>query len=463
MRIARYRAAALVISLALSFLAGILVSRNLQITNYTHFECVRPADFSDRANSDKSGSETLNDASVAASSSSNADISTGNRHACENPYIQPGYLLNKGPGIEYATSWVPFYPGLLDTDADDSTVLMKNKHPYYPDGLPPNALLETAPHQWMQNLIKQYRLADKNKTASSLNEDEKQLLFSLNADLEWLRDMRILFLSDSVDRYQIQYICERLDQPFRLGQGGIQATSSCHIPHLNVTFVNWHFASTSVSRPDWWWMKNMHTVKFEDRWDEIYKPTIPAVIGANGRSPDLILINAGLWDYTFFLNAPKNYDGPVKMDRSLNWRELKFYMQRLRHIIRLVRQEFGDNVPMICRTTTFKKSLYTNSAIFDLNRAQRFVCRDQDIEIFDYGDLVSGRFKMYKDMVHIARGPLSMLWSNMLFWYLYRVRGGVEYRGKLLEVPGPSYIDPSEGWKKCHTALMDPVNSTHSI
>ncbi|KAK9235561.1 hypothetical protein V1525DRAFT_409596 [Lipomyces kononenkoae] len=381
---------------------------------------------------------------------------------CENPYLQPGFVWYNDTQEETQTSWVPFYPNLLeqsyaltkveptDEPADPTT---SDGDPYFPTESPPEELLDVAPHQWMQDMVRHYQLSNANESQLCHSPEFREL----EERLLWLRNRRVLIVSDSVDRYQSEYICNRLGLGLTHSKKGRQTAAWCHIPAWNLTLMNWHIASVSPTRPSWWWIEEMAVVSVEERWTEYYLPTLSDTIGMNGKSPDLILFHTGLWDHTYFIKGPEARGQNATWSRSLNWRELRFYMQRLRMVITMLRTQFGDDVPIMCRSVTLKKSLFSNVSILNLDRAARFVCNELDIEIMEFGEIITGYFEFYKDMVHIDRGPLSVLWANMIFFNLFRTQGGVEVRGELRKIPSNStkVVNAAEGWNTCHNYFMN--------
>ncbi|KAK9385512.1 hypothetical protein V1515DRAFT_607666 [Lipomyces mesembrius] len=405
----------------------------------------------------------------ASRTSSGQAVKNKNLDICENPYLQPGYVWYSDTKEETNTTWVPFYPSLLDESYSSTTLettgepvdpYTSDGDPYFPTEQPPQELLNVSPHPWMQDMVRHYKLYNSSlalKAGASSRSPEALEREELENRLHWLRNRRILVVSDSVDRYQSEYICNRLGLELTHSKKGRQTASWCHIPMWNLTLMNWHIASVSPTKPAWWWIQSMEIVDVEERWTEYYLPTLNDTIGMNGKSPDLILFHTGLWDHTYFIRAPEAVGGKASWARSLNWRELRFYMQRVRMVITMLRQQFGDDVPIMCRSVTLKKSLPSNVSILNLDRAARFVCNELDIEIMEFGEIVRGYFEFYKDMVHIDRGPLSVLWANMMFWYLFRTQGGVEVRGDLKEMPtnGTEIVDVAKEWNTCHDDFMN--------
>ncbi|KAK9238644.1 hypothetical protein V1525DRAFT_101120 [Lipomyces kononenkoae] len=388
---------------------------------------------------------------------------------CENPYLQPGFVWYNDTKEETQTTWVPFYPNLLDQSYSLTTLRSTREpvdpytsdgDPYFPTEAPPQELLDIAPHQWMQDIVRHYELhkaSVASETGQSSRSRQVLELEELENRLVWLRNRRILIVSDSVDRYQSEYICNRIGNGLTHSKQGRQTAAWCHIPAWNFTLMNWHIASVSPTRPSWWWVKEMAIVNVEERWTEYYLPTLKDTIGMNGKSPDLILFHTGLWDHTYFIRGPEALGQNATWSRSLNWRELRFYMQRMRMVVSMLRAQFGDDVPIMCRSVTLKRSLPSNVSILNLDRAARFVCNELDIEIMEFGEIIRGYFDFYKDTVHIDRGPLSVLWANMILWSLFRTQGGVEVRGELVKMPTNSteVVNVAEGWNRCHNDFMN--------
>ncbi|KAK9322198.1 hypothetical protein V1517DRAFT_260761 [Lipomyces orientalis] len=315
-------------------------------------------------------------------------------------------------------------------------------------------------------------LSDLKKRATEhkapLTTEEKQLKVQLEDRLYWVRDRRILMLADSVDRYMAIYMCEELNGIFGLGPAGFQTTATCVINHLNVTFMHWHLSSTYTSVPPWWWMRGTKYVAIEERWQEYYLPTVKHTIGKNGLSPDLVLLQSGLWDQTMFALAhnqlllqqgkTKKFSKTPNFLRSLNWEEINFYMHRLAKIIDLIRSQFGSEVPIVFRSVTHKANGSETMSIYDIDRAARFVCKELDVEYMEYGSLVSGHYDWYRDKVHLKDGPLSALWGNIVMWYLFRTQGGNEFKGSIQRMPPNSSLpyehNITDAWNECHDVFM---------
>ncbi|KAJ8096606.1 hypothetical protein POJ06DRAFT_286825 [Lipomyces tetrasporus] len=257
----------------------------------------------------------------------------------------------------------------------------------------------------------------------------------------------MLMISDSIDRFQSAFFCDLLDRAPVIGQGR-HSTYWCHIPYLNFTLMHWHIASFVTNRPpcDWW--NNMRFVTVEERWTNFFQPTFDKVIGMNGRSPDLIMLQSGLWDQQMYAFAYMTDNGEKEPDysRPLNWAELRFYMQRER----------------MYRMSTFPREKSWHSTLHDINRAARFVAHETDMEIMDFGNMVHGQEHLYFDGAHLGRGALS-IWANMWLWYLFRGQGGIEVKGRIVQMPteDKSY-NLSQNWNFCHEKFMNDHNKWES-
>lgn len=128
----------------------------------------------------------------------------------------------------------------------------------------------------------------------------------------------------------------------------------CDVPTLNLTLNHWHFPGSYTTKPEWWWMEGMRLVAFEERMEEFWRPTLqPHVRGLDGRSPDLVLWQNGLWDQRMMWEAneadkrTRGEDLNNTRERQMMWEEVRFVMGRLTKLIKMVKEEFGEDVPMV--------------------------------------------------------------------------------------------------------------------
>ncbi|KAK9321108.1 hypothetical protein V1517DRAFT_327243 [Lipomyces orientalis] len=397
----------------------------------------------------------------------------GKRYQCVNPYSRQGFIWMEDKSSEMDTSWVPFYEGTLqekfaqiwDDKGQSVDPTTKNVR-YYPDIVPPSELLKSAPTSWIQ-LIMRHRIlrkaVAKSKTkendAAGVQSQDKLQLRQLDEQLSWVRGRRILIVGDSVDEDLTANMCEMLGSSieYRKGRDSDEhLTAICKVQELNLTIVYWQIACVGNSCPSESSNPTVKAVAIEDRWQQHFLPTADTAVGANGMSPDLVILQTGLSDVQDFVNAHKERYHSKSADyaRVLTYRELVFYMQRVRYAIYKLRALYGDHLPIIYRSISLKNTDDGDTAAVNLDQAARFACREVDVEVMEFGHIMRGYYSFYDDDVHLKRGPLTVLWANMVFWYLFRSQGGVEVRGELVKMPEINGT-VAENWKMCHEAYMN--------
>ncbi|KAK9234567.1 hypothetical protein V1525DRAFT_412652 [Lipomyces kononenkoae] len=392
--------------------------------------------------------------------------------ACVNPYAENGFVWFRDKDNLSDSTWVPLYEGILEQD--DNKQSWNNEQitaeQLYSDVVLPSDVLALAPYDWVQALerlhallLKGWRIDEDGQWIASeapnghLSPDELKEMREYESLLSWVKNRRMLMVSDSVDRFQIAFFCDRLDQAPVVGPRGRHSTQWCHIPYLNFTVMHWHISSYVTNRPAWWW-DIVRIVPVEERWTEFFQATFEQVKGMNGVSPDLIMLQSGLWDQRMYAAAYQvdNEEKELDYSRPLNWAELRFYMQRERSLITLLREQFGNDVPIVYRMSTLQRTKDRNTNLYDINRAARFVAHQTDMEIMDFGNMVQGHEHLYFDFVHVGRGALSTVWANMWLWYLFRGQGGIELKGRIVQMPTEDkQYNVSSNWNLCHEKFMN--------
>ncbi|KAK9242256.1 hypothetical protein V1506DRAFT_548169 [Lipomyces tetrasporus] len=405
--------------------------------------------------------------------SSRSKVSLGDRYQCVNPYSRQGFIWMEDKSSENDTSWVPFYEGMLQEkfsqiwdDKGESVDPTIDNVRYYPDIVPPSDLLKSAPTTWMQLMMRHRTLrkaiaktkTEEDETAGLQSQDKMQLR-QLGEQLSWVRGRRILIVGDSVDEDLAANMCEMLGSSLEYRKGSDSkehATAICSVQEWNLTIVHWQIACVGNSCPSESSNPTVKPVAIEDRWQQHFLPTADTAIGANGISPDLVILQTGLWDVQYFVNAHKEryHKKTTNYSRVLTFRELVYYMQRVRYAIYKLRALYGDHVPIIYRSISLKNVEDGDTPAVNLDQAARFACREVDVEVMEFGHIVRGYYSFYADDVHIKRGPLTVLWANMVFWYLFRSQGGVEVRGELVKMPEINGT-AAESWGLCHDVYMN--------
>ncbi|KAK9466677.1 hypothetical protein V1512DRAFT_163953 [Lipomyces arxii] len=380
------------------------------------------------------------------------------REQCLNPYNQQGMLYIPEDDV-YTTAWVPFYSGLLDERYSRLT-LPKNipadpliyNFRAFPTNPPPVPMLKTSPVPWFSMLMEYNDLA---RTSDRLySTDIQRRLAELKTDLAWLVDRRVLIVSDTVDRNILSDLCNYFSQEMMIDTSIPEyAVMSCHLPDWNFTVSNWYMSTISTSRPKFWWIPKITEVPFQSRMTKYFMQN-QDIIGTKGK-PDLVIMQSSLMDHEYFARARKEYyiANKIEYTRVLNWRELIYYMQRLRSVIGLLRSTFGGDMPMVWRATTLERRTGTNGAVYNLDRAARFVCSEMDVEVMEYGSLIGPLFDEYLNTLNLKKGPLTVLYANMMLYYLFRTQGGIEVKGQFT-LPPEEDVSLGTAWKYCHETFM---------
>ncbi|KAK9351025.1 hypothetical protein V1523DRAFT_418007 [Lipomyces doorenjongii] len=391
-------------------------------------------------------------------------ISSENSYECINPYAQPGFIWMETRNTIDNTTWVPFYNGLLDeqfsqlwdTKGEPVDKIVDDTR-YFPNNFPPNDFLKVTPTQWFQLLRQHKNVSDAVSTEKrpGRKTESTKILRNLEKQLYWLQNRSLLVVGDSVDETFVSHLCTSLATALDYEPTNSSNETSivtCNIREWNLTITHWQLgcvgyncSSSAVETPE----------SIDQKWDRYFIPTSDSVIGQNGVSPDLVIFQLGLWAEQFFVNQYREYVHRKRMDysRTLNFNELVLYTRLLRRTISKLRNLYGYQVPILYRTVALKNTALQDIAALNLDSAARYACRELDIEIMDFGWIVRGYYSFYSDDVNIGEGPLSALWANMVFWYLFRSQGGVEVRGDLVRMPDMD-MTTVDVWNMCHDTFM---------
>lgn len=371
---------------------------------------------------------------------------------CVDPYRTTGKVYIPHNADDYRqTRYIPYYHNLFTAPDPAYAKYPATEDPALVQTGVEKEFLQTVPHSWMFDLY-QY-----NQFLNDSDTQNPKAGHTLKR-IQWMKNKRVLLLGDSVDRYMMIYLCNELGRKGSSAPLGNHKVAYCNIGFLNFTMYHWHIASMYTTTPSWWWNENVKQVPFEERYEEVFKQTLPDIIGMNGVSPDLVLYQSGFWDQVTFAKyfGSKGENELKSPNRQLTWRELRFYMSRMRQFITHIRSVFGDDVPLMYRTQSLHKTVdQRDLMVQELDRAARFTASEMSIEIFEWGKLVTGFSSRYVDEIHIQRGPLSWLWANMLLSYLFRASGGVDIRGTIEKWPSESSSSRIDAWGECHQQYID--------
>ncbi|KAF2095792.1 hypothetical protein NA57DRAFT_78572 [Rhizodiscina lignyota] len=372
---------------------------------------------------------------------------------CKDPYRGPGYLYM--PDDYRQTRWIPFGEDFLAAPAlPAATYPPANDADVYfePSRVEPQ-FTQSAPRQWMNDVLAEHQ---RRRMSVDANDGDLQHYHYVSkkddGGMGWLWGRRVLVLGDSVDHFMAQFFCEEFG--YRIRQPRPRTTATCEIPTFNLTLIYWHLSGSYTSTPSWWWMKDMKFVPFEERWEKLWKKTLGThVRGLNGRSPDLLLWQSGLWDQRAMIengmaHANVSYGAHVgEQERQLVWEEVRFITTRLRKLLSMLRDEFGNTPSMFRTVTIHRNSNATDANLLEIDRVQRALAQQAGQEIFEWGRIIQAFSMLYKDRTHTAKGAGSWLWSNMMLEYLRRSAGAGAAEGDKRD----HYFD---GWDACHERLV---------
>lgn len=279
--------------------------------------------------------------------------------------------------------------------------------------------------------------------------------------MNWLDGRVVLFISDSIDRYNIQWFCSEFrdrhadpEAKFQEGKAS-HSVAACVVPSLNLTLLHWHLAGMTTYMPKWWWdSQNINDVPFEQRWNNTWNETFDALTSVNGKGPDLVIWQSNVWDRKNWLGTAKEHYGEksqmAKYERPLVWDEVRFYAARVKKLLRFLRERLGEDVPMMLRTVTLdKQNMAKDVQTYEMDRINRVVGERFGVEPFEWGKIIAGHADLYRDSLHPGHGASSWLWSDMMLEYLARAVGAGTRGGARPE--REPYFD---GWDACHDQLM---------
>ncbi|KFH46314.1 hypothetical protein ACRE_029440 [Hapsidospora chrysogenum ATCC 11550] len=369
---------------------------------------------------------------------------------CADPYRRPGYLYIDSDDYK-KTRWIPYTEDFLDAETPTAAEYPR------PEGMDVSFNVTTVdeefvesastPRLWATEVLAED--SSRRKAVSTPTKDQTADDFvdvKDEGDLGWLWGRRVLLLGDSVDRYMIQFFCEEFGR--KMHQPAPHTTATCEIPTFNLTLVHWHFAGSMTYRPDWWWMDDMKEISFEERFTNLWEPTLDTKVRGPTGQPDLLMWQSGLWDQRALwecAEARLPEDHPLgERERQLAWEEVRFVAARIRKFVGFLDDTFGPGVPTMFRAITMHNESDARDAnLYELDRLSRAIGERAGHEMFEWARIITAFSMLYKDQTHAAKGPASWLWANMMLEYLARGAGAGD------EDRAPYF----GGWEACHQHL----------
>ena len=239
---------------------------------------------------------------------------------CWDPYKAPGYLYVNQSDYR-RTTWIPYTKEFFDTPPLDLAA-----HP-----VPADFQLDfdaryveeeflkssTTPRSWMNEVAVESerriqtvppRVTERNNASLFLQEKDK-------SHLGWLWGRRFLAMGDSVDRVMMHAFCDEVHGEWHEKW---HDSSLCEVATFNLTLVHFHIISMLNYKPSWFEPRNMPS-SFEERWDKLWAGwRRDHVRGLNGRGPDLIFWQTGLWDqFKLFFDLASHRHGAATDDKNV--------------------------------------------------------------------------------------------------------------------------------------------------
>ena len=381
---------------------------------------------------------------VTSSSPSSSDLER--QYAYHDAYRKPGYLHVNQSDYK-ATRWIPYsreffdappldiaaYPVPEDFQLDFDAQYIEEQFLRSPN----------VPRSWMNEVAAESDRRIK-LVLSDLPAKNQTELFSAERngkDLGWLWGRRFLAIGDSVDRIMMNSFCEEVQGKW---EEKWHDSSLCQVPSFNLTLVHFHVISMLNYKPPWFEPRDMPT-PFEERWEELWADLRhDHVRGMNGRGPDLIFWQTGLWDqFKLFFDLSAHVHGPSTEDenvyqnssdpqaifrtnkRQAVWHEIRYMTTRLQKVFGLLRKEFGSDVTIMYRALTFHIGGMSNHdyILHEFDRLQRALAANTGHEVFEWGSIMNGYSLLYTDETHLGKGPATWLWGNMFLQYMAKAVG----------------------------------------
>ncbi|CAJ0552657.1 Ff.00g007350.m01.CDS01 [Fusarium sp. VM40] len=376
---------------------------------------------------------------------------------CEDPYRRPGYLhIPKDPADYRQTQWIPFTEDYLNSEPPEYAAYPAKHELIFNDtAVEPEFLnAEGNPQQWMRMAVDENQRRNEQALVPSTRKATVDDFIDMKHDggFGWLWGRRVVMFGDSVDRYMTTYFCNEFGiQPkFPIkDKSGRQAKVVCEIPSFNFTMVYFHSVGSFTYRPNWWWIKNIKSVAWEERWGILWKPHEASIQGPNGR-PDLVLWQNGLWDQRAFWEGGtamhNEGDKPMtKKYRQMVWEEVRFVTARIKKIANILNGQFAGAPIMFRALTVHRQSGMGDAIMMEMDRLGRAVAERAGHEMFEWARLFHLMGDLYQDGMHPGRGPASWLWGNIMLEYIARSAGA--------EVGGEARSPYFSGWDACHKEL----------
>ncbi|KZO90796.1 hypothetical protein CALVIDRAFT_375087 [Calocera viscosa TUFC12733] len=234
-----------------------------------------------------------------------------------------------------------------------------------------------------------------------LGAGERLMLDIVHGGGEWAEGKNVLIIGDSHDRNNVVNFCTETGG--KHSRWGAHVGGWCRVNRLNFTIVYWFLYGIADSDYEWFAKSEPPPKTPESRISEMMLPLMKKD-GIADFVPDMVL----------------KFD-PKRPGRvGLSFQEARYHQLRSAALVRLVRAQYGNSVPMMYRSRHLRatNTRGTMLRIFQLDQGWRAVCEAMGVRVFDWGGKLEGYTDFYDGRQHYPQGPVTWLFGDMLLFYL---------------------------------------------
>lgn len=317
----------------------------------------------------------------------------------DDPYAKPGMVLWGKDQFGKETRYVAFPPS---PPPDAAPLRTKD--------------LDLGGKAYWSNITDALELAVPAYTQAIKHKDEELV--------EFARGKLALFIGSSHDRANVEQFCLAVGGETR--SWGAHIAAVCQIGWLDLTLASWFFVGmVDNEAADWFVSTEQRPITFERRIPEIMVPAMEEA-GLKDMKPDLVVFSSLFWDESFIwrhgMQVGHYSTDPTDGLHGFFYEELKWHRSRVRELIALIRQMYGENVPLMFRTRQHRAKNRWGGVlkIFQLDQSIKTVAREMGVRYFSWGSKLEGWLKFQDEDQHYSFGPTTYLFGDMFLFYLHQ-------------------------------------------
>ncbi|CED83750.1 SGNH hydrolase-type esterase domain [Phaffia rhodozyma] len=252
---------------------------------------------------------------------------------------------------------------------------------------------------------------------------------------DWAQNKTILGIGDSLMRNNVDTFTKHIGnmtigrQPhqFTDPQGskwsGSQQMYLIHVPHVNLTVANWFHNGMIEHEVDGFFTNESTPQVFEQKFNNVFLPTLYEEGGLNGRVPDMIIFESLSWDLVLLARLANDAGDTRYAGRPFDDIELDWYRGRMIEVLALLRKTF-PRTKIVMQTPHIgirqPQSAFAPIRKFQQGQMVSSIALETGYDLFDWGRIVSTLDNELTDGLHFSAGVNSWLWGEMLLYYLRR-------------------------------------------